>query len=223
MLVRKPPSPSYGRSYQSGWQTSWKRSTCCQTTCWGLHQSGWSRAGVCLLTFLYDVVSRIADEMLSGNRQMFLNPLHRYMQSLQEILTFKDKNADDEKVTVEWVHPNMLHIYLILSVGFLAVFLISSFSFTGAVIKIRNRHNEVIPTMAQGVVEYKETYGTDPIVSQNVQYFLDRFYMSRISIRMLLNQHSKYILIITSKSIILYQAMNNRMVNKCDCSNFVCS
>uniref|UniRef100_A0A3Q1GNA6 Protein-serine/threonine kinase n=1 Tax=Acanthochromis polyacanthus TaxID=80966 RepID=A0A3Q1GNA6_9TELE len=87
----------------------------------------------------------------------------RYMQSLQEILEFKDKNADDEKVT---------------------------YDFTDAVIKIRNRHNDVIPTMAQGVVEYKETYGTDPVVSQNVQYFLDRFYMSRISIRMLLNQHT---------------------------------
>uniref|UniRef100_A0A673MFA1 Protein-serine/threonine kinase n=1 Tax=Sinocyclocheilus rhinocerous TaxID=307959 RepID=A0A673MFA1_9TELE len=62
--------------------------------------------------------------------------------------------------------------------------------FTDAVIKIRNRHNDVVPTMAQGVVEYKETYGTDPITSQNIQYFLDRFYMSRISIRMLLNQHT---------------------------------
>ncbi|XP_061827602.1 pyruvate dehydrogenase (acetyl-transferring) kinase isozyme 1, mitochondrial isoform X2 [Nerophis lumbriciformis] len=86
-----------------------------------------------------------------------------YVQSLQEILEFKDKNADDEKVT---------------------------YDFTDAVINIRNRHNDVIPTMAQGVVEYKETYGTDPVVSQNVQYFLDRFYMSRISIRMLLNQHT---------------------------------
>lgn len=75
-----------------------------------------------------------------------------------------------------------------------AVTIVSRFSFTDAVIKIRNRHNDVIPTMAQGVVEYKETYGTDPIVSQNVQYFLDRFYMSRISIRMLLNQHSELIL-----------------------------
>lgn len=86
-----------------------------------------------------------------------------YMQSFEEILDFKDKNADDEKVT---------------------------YDFTDAVIKIRNRHNDVIPTMAQGVVEYKDTYGMDPIVSQNVQYFLDRFYMSRISIRMLLNQHT---------------------------------
>uniref|UniRef100_A0AAY5EWD1 Protein-serine/threonine kinase n=1 Tax=Electrophorus electricus TaxID=8005 RepID=A0AAY5EWD1_ELEEL len=55
---------------------------------------------------------------------------------------------------------------------------------------IRNRHNDVVPTMAQGVVEYKEAYGTDPVTSQNMQYFLDRFYMSRISIRMLLNQHT---------------------------------
>uniref|UniRef100_A0A665WS77 Protein-serine/threonine kinase n=1 Tax=Echeneis naucrates TaxID=173247 RepID=A0A665WS77_ECHNA len=92
-----------------------------------------------------------------------------YMQSLQEILEFKTKNANDEKVT---------------------------YDFTDAVIKIRNRHNDVIPTMAQGVVEYKETYGTDPVVSQNVQYFLDRFYMSRISMRMLLNQHNLVIHVI---------------------------
>uniref|UniRef100_A0AAY5EM65 Protein-serine/threonine kinase n=1 Tax=Electrophorus electricus TaxID=8005 RepID=A0AAY5EM65_ELEEL len=86
-----------------------------------------------------------------------------YMQSLQDILEFKDKDANDNKVT---------------------------FDFTDAVIKIRNRHNDVVPTMAQGVVEYKEAYGTDPVTSQNMQYFLDRFYMSRISIRMLLNQHT---------------------------------
>uniref|UniRef100_A0A667ZCK5 Protein-serine/threonine kinase n=1 Tax=Myripristis murdjan TaxID=586833 RepID=A0A667ZCK5_9TELE len=91
-----------------------------------------------------------------------------YVQSFEEILEFKDKNADDEKVT---------------------------YDFTDAVINIRNRHNDVIPTMAQGVVEYKEAYGTDPVVSQNVQYFLDRFYMSRISIRMLLNQHSDNMLL----------------------------
>uniref|UniRef100_A0A8C4SAW5 Protein-serine/threonine kinase n=1 Tax=Erpetoichthys calabaricus TaxID=27687 RepID=A0A8C4SAW5_ERPCA len=86
-----------------------------------------------------------------------------YMQSLQEILDFKDKSGEDEKVI---------------------------YDFTDTVIKIRNRHNDVIPTMAQGVVEYKDGYGVDPISSQNLQYFLDRFYMSRISIRMLLNQHT---------------------------------
>ncbi|XP_005346625.1 pyruvate dehydrogenase (acetyl-transferring) kinase isozyme 1, mitochondrial isoform X2 [Microtus oregoni] len=86
-----------------------------------------------------------------------------YIQSLQELLDFKDKSAEDAKTIYE---------------------------FTDTVIRIRNRHNDVIPTMAQGVTEYKESFGVDPVTSQNVQYFLDRFYMSRISIRMLLNQHS---------------------------------
>nr|XP_045003316.1 pyruvate dehydrogenase (acetyl-transferring) kinase isozyme 1, mitochondrial isoform X1 [Jaculus jaculus] len=86
-----------------------------------------------------------------------------YIQSLQELLDFKDKSAEDAKII---------------------------YDFTDTVIRIRNRHNDVIPTMAQGVVEYKESFGVDPVTSQNVQYFLDRFYMSRISIRMLLNQHS---------------------------------
>lgn len=44
--------------------------------------------------------------------------------------------------------------------------------------------------MAQGVLEYKDTYGDDPVSNQNIQYFLDRFYLSRISIRMLINQHT---------------------------------
>ncbi|XP_027413343.1 pyruvate dehydrogenase (acetyl-transferring) kinase isozyme 1, mitochondrial isoform X2 [Bos indicus] len=86
-----------------------------------------------------------------------------YIQSLQELLEFKDKSAEDAKTI---------------------------YDFTDTVIRIRNRHNDVIPTMAEGVVEYKESFGVDPVTSQNVQYFLDRFYMSRISIRMLLNQHS---------------------------------
>nr|XP_023661502.1 pyruvate dehydrogenase (acetyl-transferring) kinase isozyme 1, mitochondrial-like isoform X2 [Paramormyrops kingsleyae] len=87
-----------------------------------------------------------------------------YMQSLEEILQFKNKGADEKVI----------------------------YDFTDAVIKIRNRHNDVIPTMAEGVVEYKEAHGMDPVTSQNVQYFLDRFFMSRISIRMLLNQHNAY-------------------------------
>lgn len=49
-----------------------------------------------------------------------------------------------------------------------------------------------MPTMAQGVLEYKDTYGDDPVSNQNIQYFLDRFYLSRISIRMLINQHSEF-------------------------------
>ncbi|MBN3278781.1 PDK2 kinase, partial [Polyodon spathula] len=86
-----------------------------------------------------------------------------YAQSLMEIVEFQEKNPDDGKV---------------LS------------NFTEALVNIRNRHNNVMPTMAQGVIEYKESFGVDPVTNQNVQYFLDRFYMSRISIRMLINQHT---------------------------------
>uniref|UniRef100_A0A665W275 Protein-serine/threonine kinase n=1 Tax=Echeneis naucrates TaxID=173247 RepID=A0A665W275_ECHNA len=86
-----------------------------------------------------------------------------YIQSLMEILEFLDKNPDDHKVLTEFVD---------------------------ALVTIRNRHNDVVPTMAQGIIEYKEAFPHDPVTNQNIQYFLDRFYMSRISIRMLINQHS---------------------------------
>ncbi|KAM6398367.1 LOW QUALITY PROTEIN: pyruvate dehydrogenase (acetyl-transferring) kinase isozyme 1, mitochondrial [Pluvialis apricaria] len=86
-----------------------------------------------------------------------------YVQSLQEILDFKDKSSEDS---------GAIH------------------SFTDTVIKIRNRHNDVIPTLAQGVIEYKEALALIPVTSQNVQYFLRPFLMSRISIRMsLINTH----------------------------------
>uniref|UniRef100_A0A8C9XXL2 Protein-serine/threonine kinase n=1 Tax=Sander lucioperca TaxID=283035 RepID=A0A8C9XXL2_SANLU len=86
-----------------------------------------------------------------------------YIQSLMEILEFLDKNPDDYKVLGEFVD---------------------------ALVTIRNRHNDVVPTMAEGIIEYKEVFPQDLMTNQNIQYFLDRFYMSRISIRMLINQHS---------------------------------
>ncbi|XP_061561395.1 pyruvate dehydrogenase (acetyl-transferring) kinase isozyme 2, mitochondrial isoform X3 [Phycodurus eques] len=86
-----------------------------------------------------------------------------YIQSLMEILDFLHKNPDDHKVLGEFVD---------------------------ALVTIRNRHNDVVPTMARGVMEYKEVFPQDAITNQNIQYFLDRFYMSRISIRMLINQHT---------------------------------
>uniref|UniRef100_A0A3B4TQX7 Protein-serine/threonine kinase n=1 Tax=Seriola dumerili TaxID=41447 RepID=A0A3B4TQX7_SERDU len=86
-----------------------------------------------------------------------------YSQSLLELVDFLEKNPDDKDV---------------LS------------NFTQTLVNVRNRHNNVVPTMAQGVVEYKEAFGVDPVTNQNVQYFLDRFYMSRISTRMLMNQHT---------------------------------
>uniref|UniRef100_A0A673VW91 Protein-serine/threonine kinase n=1 Tax=Salmo trutta TaxID=8032 RepID=A0A673VW91_SALTR len=86
-----------------------------------------------------------------------------YIQSFMEILDFLDKSPDDHSVLD---------------------------SFVESLETIRNRHNDVVPTMAQGVIEYKDAFGQDPVTSQNIQYFLDRFYMSRISIRMLINQHT---------------------------------
>ncbi|XP_061787940.1 pyruvate dehydrogenase (acetyl-transferring) kinase isozyme 2, mitochondrial [Nerophis lumbriciformis] len=86
-----------------------------------------------------------------------------YVQSLMEILDFLHKNPDDHKVLGEFVDT---------------------------LVTIRNRHNDVVPTMAQGIIQYKETFPQDAVTNQNIQYFLDRFYMSRISIRMLINQHT---------------------------------
>lgn len=60
--------------------------------------------------------------------------------------------------------------------------------------KIRERHSDVVQTVAQGVIEMKESRSgiVEPSMELSIQYFLDRLYMSRISIRMLINQHSKY-------------------------------
>ncbi|XP_009958584.1 PREDICTED: [Pyruvate dehydrogenase (acetyl-transferring)] kinase isozyme 2, mitochondrial-like, partial [Leptosomus discolor] len=85
-----------------------------------------------------------------------------YVQSLLDIMEFLDRDPEDQATLGQ---------------------------FTDALVTIRNRHNDVVPTMAQGVIEYKEAYGDDPVSNQNIQYFLDRFYLSRISIRMLINQH----------------------------------
>lgn len=62
--------------------------------------------------------------------------------------------------------------------------------FCQALIKIRNRHSDVVQTMSQGVLELKDSYDVDVQTENSIQYFLDRFFMSRISIRMLINQHT---------------------------------
>lgn len=85
-----------------------------------------------------------------------------YERSFQEILEFEQSNSEDEKIRI---------------------------NFTQALVKIRNRHSNVVPTMAQGVLELKETHAVDQQTEHSIQYFLHRFYMSRISIRMLINQH----------------------------------
>ncbi|XP_069692459.1 pyruvate dehydrogenase (acetyl-transferring) kinase, mitochondrial isoform X1 [Periplaneta americana] len=85
-----------------------------------------------------------------------------YVRSFEEILDFEKSDVTDEVLN----------------------------RFCQALVKIRNRHTDVVQTMAQGVLELKESHEVDQQTENSIQYFLDRFYMSRISIRMLINQHT---------------------------------
>lgn len=64
--------------------------------------------------------------------------------------------------------------------------------FVQALSLIRDRHSDTVQTMAKGVFELKESQNgsVDHGMEASIQYFLDRLYMSRISIRMLINQHT---------------------------------
>lgn len=63
--------------------------------------------------------------------------------------------------------------------------------FTQMIKAIKVRHNNVVPMMALGVQQLKK--GMDPKILyedlDEIHQFLDRFYMSRIGIRMLIGQH----------------------------------
>ncbi|ORZ06658.1 mitochondrial pyruvate dehydrogenase [Absidia repens] len=61
-------------------------------------------------------------------------------------------------------------------------------SFTRTIEAIKRRHDPVVTTVAQGILEYKETSSSHTI-DTDIQQFLDRFYMSRIGIRTLIGQH----------------------------------
>ncbi|KAK4759277.1 hypothetical protein SAY87_022408 [Trapa incisa] len=63
--------------------------------------------------------------------------------------------------------------------------------FTQVIKAVKVRHNNVVPMMALGVQQLKK--GMDPKIMyedlDEIHQFLDRFYMSRIGIRMLIGQH----------------------------------
>ncbi|XP_064643918.1 pyruvate dehydrogenase (acetyl-transferring) kinase, mitochondrial-like isoform X2 [Lineus longissimus] len=86
-----------------------------------------------------------------------------YLQSFREILEYERADAGDGSILTE---------------------------FCEKLSTIRNRHVNVVETMAQGVIEMRDSFGRDHNVENQIQYFLDRFYMSRVSIRMLINQHT---------------------------------
>lgn len=54
--------------------------------------------------------------------------------------------------------------------------------------QIKNRHRNVVATMAMGIRELKERK-PEEVTGERIQHFLDRFYLSRIGIRMLIGQH----------------------------------
>jgi len=60
--------------------------------------------------------------------------------------------------------------------------------FTTTLLNIKRRHDNTVETMAQGIIELRESEGEGAILPA-VQYFLDRFYMNRIGIRLLMTQH----------------------------------
>ncbi|KAL7336538.1 mitochondrial branched-chain alpha-ketoacid dehydrogenase kinase-domain-containing protein [Rhodotorula toruloides] len=60
--------------------------------------------------------------------------------------------------------------------------------FTRLLSNIKRRHDPVVTTVAQGILEFKRERKS-PHIDRSIQTFLDRFYMSRIGIRVLIGQH----------------------------------
>ena len=98
-----------------------------------------------------------------------------YAQSFKDVLVYEKSNPKDPKVLKD---------------------------FTKSIDKIRDRHTNTVITMAEAVMAMKHSATSvqkngkngngnkQPRYMQNIQYFLDRFYTSRISSRMLINQHT---------------------------------
>eukprot|EP00252_Welwitschia_mirabilis_P001538 TRINITY_DN113_c0_g1_i3.p1 TRINITY_DN113_c0_g1~~TRINITY_DN113_c0_g1_i3.p1 ORF type:complete len:371 (-),score=43.74 TRINITY_DN113_c0_g1_i3:379-1491(-) len=63
--------------------------------------------------------------------------------------------------------------------------------FTEMISRIKMRHNNVMQTMALGIQELKHDLGRKQGLNElpEIHQFLDRFYLSRIGIRMLIGQH----------------------------------
>ena len=85
--------------------------------------------------------------------------------------------------------------------------------------KVRERHTNTVIIMAEAVMEMKsnaqkfgQINGTkQPRYMENIQYFLDRLYISRISTRMLINQHTA---LFTDLDQVIYLFKKFQMVQK---------
>jgi len=84
-----------------------------------------------------------------------------YSQTFKDVLDFESKKGHDERNLED---------------------------FNQAISVILRRHETVVETLAQGILELRQQIDSKS-QEQNMQYFLDRFYTNRISCRMLINQH----------------------------------
>lgn len=121
----------------------------------------------------YELPTRLANMLKEMNRlpkdiletQSFQRVKHMYEETLNEVLLYEKSDVENENVRSQ---------------------------FTNSLQSILNRHRSVVEQVAHGVMEYKEEVresGMKVIEEEKIQYFLDRFYMSRIAIRVLINQH----------------------------------
>lgn len=67
--------------------------------------------------------------------------------------------------------------------------LMAFYRFNESMEVILERHENVVEKMAEGIIQLREQHGINITSERNIQYFLDRLYLSRISIRMLQYQH----------------------------------
>lgn len=115
-----------------------------------------------------------------------------YTQSCAELLAFQNQvNAADLSIASNYYNED--------PVGKLSDAQIMEFNlkFVACLDKIKRRHDPTTTTVAKGVIELKRHWKTinSPfdttavLLPTSIQSFLDRFYMSRIGIRMLLGQH----------------------------------
>jgi hypothetical protein len=77
--------------------------------------------------------------------------------------------------------------------------------FTELIYQIKMRHNNVMPTMAMGIQELKEDLGRKVGLNEipEIHQFLDRFYMSRIGIRMLIGMISCIFYLATVAAVVV--------------------
>ena len=96
-----------------------------------------------------------------------------YVESFQELVNFEDgANLTEEHVE----------------------------RFTDMIRNIMKRHDPVVTTVASGLQELKTQSRDSFMASSDLHLFLDRFYASRIGIRMLQSQHRMFLLLLKTSA-----------------------